>query len=431
MTQQNSVLDKDLRLYRTLFDAAGDAIIVCSAQGRAIECNQAALTLFGCTREQMIGSTPMDWSAEFQPNGRSSAEMSAEIVARALAGEEARFEWLNRRVDGEPIPVDVTVRSARIDDQDLLVVISRDISARKRDEDLLRQQRQFSEDIVDSLPGIFYLVDTNGNFGRVNHRFLEVTGYSLTEVEKMNALDFFVGNDKDLIAQRMQEVFVRGNASADADFCIKSGEKIPYFFTGRRTCIEGKTYLAGLGTDMTERRLLEEEIVHQARTDSLTGLANRRHFMALAEAEMARALRYGKALSILMLDLDHFKAVNDLHGHRAGDDLLRQVADTFRQILREVDVVGRLGGEEFAVLLPESDLKQAFDVAERLRHAIGQSPLVVEGSEPLSVTASIGVATLAGTGLTVDNLLTVADQGLYAAKGNGRNCVRCTQDVLR
>ena len=421
--------DLDPRLYRTLFDAAGDAIIVTSAQGIAIECNQAALNLLGCTREQLLGSTPVDWSPAFQPDGRASAEKAAEIIGRVRTSGADCFEWLNRRLNGELIPVDVTVRAARIDEQDLMVVITRDIRSRKRNEDLLRQQRQFSEDIIDSLPGIFYLVNSDGGFCRVNHRFLEVTGYSLDEVETMHALDFFAGDDKDLILRRIQETFLNGNASAEADFCTKSGAKIPYFFTGRRTCIEGNTFLVGLGTDITERRALEEEIVRQARTDSLTGLANRRHFMMLAEAEMARALRYGKALSILMLDLDHFKAVNDRHGHHIGDALLCQVADTFRQTLREVDIVGRMGGEEFAMLLPESDLKQAVEAAERLRQAIGRSLIPIAGSDPVCVTASIGVATLTDPRHTIDQLLSMADVGLYAAKHGGRNCVRSSQSL--
>jgi PAS domain S-box-containing protein len=131
----------DQSVYQTLFNAAGDAIILCSDQGRAIECNQAAIELFGTTRERLIDSSPADWSPEFQPNGRRSAEAAAEIFARVKAGEVTRFEWENIRADGSSLPVDVTVRPAKSDDTDLFVVISRDITQQRLAEVVLRRSQ--------------------------------------------------------------------------------------------------------------------------------------------------------------------------------------------------------------------------------------------------------------------------------------------------
>ena len=119
-------------LYRTILDLAGDAIIACSEQGLAIECNQAALDLFCCTREQMIGSSPADWSPEFQPGGRRSDEMANDVFSEVKAQGKCRFEWENQRADGSPLPVDVTVRLAQIDDKVLFIIVSRDITDRKR-----------------------------------------------------------------------------------------------------------------------------------------------------------------------------------------------------------------------------------------------------------------------------------------------------------
>lgn len=422
--------DHDHQLYRALFEAAGDAVVVCSEQGYAIECNQAALDLFACTREQLIGSSPADWSPEFQPNGRRSDEMAGEIIGRAHAGEVPRFEWENRRADGMKLPVEVTIRVARIGDRKLLVIISREITARKLSEGLLRQQMQFSADVINSLPGIFYMVTVHGQFLRVNHNFMEVTGYSREELDNLTAMDFFEGADKNLIAQKMGEVFEMGDASVEAYFKIKSGRMIPYYFTGRRTCIEDQHYLIGLGIDITERRALEQEMSRQARTDSLTGLSNRRHFIELAELELARARRFGKPLSVMMLDLDDFKRVNDLHGHQAGDDLLRAIAATCRKTLREIDIIGRLGGEEFAVLLTESDTIQTMEVAERLRRDIADAEVAQEHGDPLRITVSIGIAILTEETATVDKLLNLADKALYEAKRSGRNRVCVVGDQL-
>ena len=160
----------------------------------------------------------------------------------------------------------------------------------------------------------------------------------------------------------------------------------------------------------------------QAHTDPLTGLSNRRHFFEVADAELARSRRYGTPLSLLMLDIDRFKEVNDLHGHRAGDRVLQQLARTCLEVLRNVDVAGRVGGEEFAVLLPETELAGAMEVAERLREAVEKSAVDREEGRALRITVSVGVAILEAHS-NLDTLLSQADTALYDAKHQGRNRV--------
>jgi diguanylate cyclase (GGDEF)-like protein len=171
------------------------------------------------------------------------------------------------------------------------------------------------------------------------------------------------------------------------------------------------------------RRQLEDAARQQARTDELTGLPNRRRFFELAEREMVRAQRYGSPLAVVMLDLDHFKEINDNYGHAAGDQVLRAVGDCCRDVLRTNDVIGRLGGEEFAILLPATAMDGARLFAERLRVAVYECRIGLPGTE-LRLTATLGVAACApGEVVTVDELLARADAALYRGKAGGRNRV--------
>lgn len=161
-----------------------------------------------------------------------------------------------------------------------------------------------------------------------------------------------------------------------------------------------------------------------ARTDPLTGCANRRTLLEKLHSEIERARRYGLALSVLMIDLDHFKRVNDTRGHLTGDDVLRQVAQLLRSVMRSVDVVARYGGEEFVVVLPETAAPGALSFAERVCEQVADHDFAA-GGDPLSVTVSVGAATTdSGAEVDADDLLARADAALYRAKRDGRNLVR-------
>jgi diguanylate cyclase (GGDEF)-like protein len=163
------------------------------------------------------------------------------------------------------------------------------------------------------------------------------------------------------------------------------------------------------------------ELHRLAATDSLTGAANRRHFLARFEEELRRAQRGGAPLALLMMDLDYFKSVNDEHGHQAGDAVLVAFVQRAREVLRLPDLVGRLGGEEFAVLLPGSDAAQAAGVAERIRAAMEQPVELPHGSA--LVTTSIGIAQAGADGSCIEQIIKTCDERLYRAKAAGRNCV--------
>jgi diguanylate cyclase (GGDEF)-like protein/PAS domain S-box-containing protein len=174
--------------------------------------------------------------------------------------------------------------------------------------------------------------------------------------------------------------------------------------------------------DISDKREANEERRKAALCDHLTGLSNRRAFFEAAELELGRSRHAPRPTSLVVIDADRFKGINDNHGHAAGDAVLRHLAIALRSTFREVDVVARLGGEEFAVLLPSTDLAGAAAVAERLRQHVESQSVTVEG-ERIRYTVSLGVAGMDDGVAGLDALLRRADQALYAAKGRGRNRV--------
>jgi diguanylate cyclase (GGDEF)-like protein len=208
------------------------------------------------------------------------------------------------------------------------------------------------------------------------------------------------------------------------------GEKRTYEVTLTRLDeaeVRGRAAL--LLRDVTVKERMQRELERAyadlerlARTDPLTGLANRREFMERLEQEVERSDRYVRPLSLISLDLDHFKSVNDTHGHAAGDEVLREAARALGSVCRDVDLAARMGGEEMALLLPETDTAGARIVAERVREHIAGAAHRSPSGHAFRVTASLGVAT-ARTGASGEALLQAADEALYRAKAAGRNQV--------
>ena len=206
------------------------------------------------------------------------------------------------------------------------------------------------------------------------------------------------------------------------------------YLTGRKKervfTQEDKDLIVGLAADAAiaiERAKLFGEVQQLARTDGLTGLHNRRHFMELAKREFGRARRYRRPLTAIMLDIDHFKQVNDTYGHAVGDKALKIVSRRCRKTVRDIDILGRYGGDEFAALLLETDLGGARIVAERLCQCLAETPINTD-SGTMTITISVGVAILDKTCTGLDMLLVRADQALYAAKQAGGNRISIWQE---
>lgn len=185
--------------------------------------------------------------------------------------------------------------------------------------------------------------------------------------------------------------------------------------------LAGHLVMRGLAFDK-ERKRMELELKKLACTDSLTGATNRRHFWSVADRELDRYRRYHRNLDLLLLDIDHFKNINDTYGHPAGDAVLRAMVRRCIRSIRKSDVFGRIGGEEFACLLVEAREEAALEVANRLRQHLADQPVVVDGT-PIHYTVSIGIASVQNNDKSLDDMVKRADDALYRAKENGRNRV--------
>ncbi|MCK5554201.1 MAG: diguanylate cyclase [Deltaproteobacteria bacterium] len=171
-----------------------------------------------------------------------------------------------------------------------------------------------------------------------------------------------------------------------------------------------------------ELRAVMEKLEEVSITDDLTQIFNHRYLISRLHYEFERAKRYRLSISLMMLDIDHFKVYNDNNGHLAGDDALRKIAKLIHSAIRETDIVGRYGGEEFAIILLHADMIQMTDVAERVRRTIEETPFPNENLQPMGkITVSIGGSCLSDGMMTVEDLIRSADEALYRAKRNGRN----------
>jgi diguanylate cyclase (GGDEF)-like protein/PAS domain S-box-containing protein len=278
------------------------------------------------------------------------------------------------------------------------------------------------------------LKDIHGYYIMVNNIFCKNLGITEADAIGKTAYDVFTSDVADVIAaqdfatieseQAMQ--FEITLSEADGQFHTFISERFPVFSANRQL-----TGVGEINTDITERkkldaalRLSEHEMRLLASTDPLTGAKNQRSFFISGNQELARSKRYHRPLSILMMDIDHFKTINDNHGHAAGNAVLKSMVSICHKALREQDILGRLGGEEFGIILPEIEIGAAYKIAERLRKRLmGLQTKTKTKTSILYFTVSIGVMQCKQDTPTLEDALSQADQALYKAKQQGRNLV--------
>ncbi len=264
----------------------------------------------------------------------------------------------------------------------------------------------------DNAPIPMALVAADGRWFKVNTALCELLGYSEDEL-----LNLTPG---ELTAPGMSPIPLAQLGQGRSETCYVSGDGDPVWVSLRAGSIDGEQFIVQIG-NLTERRRAERRLRRLADHDALTWLPNRRCFLEGLSTELERMHDEGEFGALLLLDLDHFKQINDTAGHAAGDRVLQTTADVLRRRLRSTDLLGRLGGDEFAALIRNVTPRQARTIAQQLIEAL-QASVIVHGETVLNIRASIGVADIdERTGPDEETLLAVADEAMYRAKTAGRN----------
>jgi diguanylate cyclase (GGDEF)-like protein/PAS domain S-box-containing protein len=282
----------------------------------------------------------------------------------------------------------------------------------------------YLESILENFPEAVVIFDPDGIITRINAAFTEMFGYRAEEAIGQNVSELLALDEKKEEAHVFRRIIKKGETiNAKTLRRRKDGTRVHVAMKSAPVIVEGE--LAGFFVvyrDITSEKSAEKRLIEIATTDFLTGLYNRRHFFELSRLEFERSRRNGSPLAMLMIDIDYFKNINDTYGHQAGDAVLESLAGFGKACIRSVDVFGRIGGEEFAMLLPETILENGIAVAERLRDGIERMQIDVDGVIA-SITVSIGVACAVAGLPDFDEVSARSDCALYKAKCDGRNRV--------
>lgn len=394
-----------------------DRLVVCNRRFREINAEVVETTAPGTRFEDHI-----------------RAAIAAGLYPDADADPEA---WIADRIErhrnpGEPF------EQQRQDGRWLLIseqrlpngstaTISADISGRKQSEQDLQRQHDVLATALNTIPDGVQVLDNDLRLVAWNERLFEVLKLDAEAILSAEnpgkafryALagrgEYGPGDVDELVASR--EEIARTKVPVQYERQMVTGQWIEC----RGNPIDGGGYLA-IYRDIDDAKKMYERLEFLASADPLTELPNRRSFLDAAKSEFLRAQRHGRALSFLILDIDHFKSINDRFGHAAGDEALRQVARCCRETLRRSDHIGRIGGEEFAVMLPETGPELGYEAAERLRIALSKLEIPTE-DEVLWLTVSIGGMTANAEHASAEQVMAEADAALYDAKHGGRNRV--------
>jgi diguanylate cyclase (GGDEF)-like protein/PAS domain S-box-containing protein len=299
------------------------------------------------------------------------------------------------------------------------------IRGRQGREHAVRESEDLHDEIVENADDMIYAHDVEGRFVFTNEACERLTGYSRAELMEVNSASVFAPEYaqmmRDLVAKFPQEP---SSVLREVQVVTKGGTRLPVEVSMRPVYNPGGLLrIQGIVREISQRGNLDQRLEQLASRDYLTGLMNRHRFEEELQVQLAQARRYGTPGALLLLDLDHFRDINDTCGHSVGDEVLLSVSRLLRERLPETDAIARLGSDEFTILAPRTGIDDAQRIAEQILTWLRSSSFVI-GDHRLTLSASIGITRVAPDGIaTAEELLSRADVALYEAKGRGRNCV--------
>ncbi|MGB0468873.1 MAG: bifunctional diguanylate cyclase/phosphodiesterase [Pontibacterium sp.] len=417
---RTSELEHSETRHRILFESTADAVLLLNCNSFT-DCNSAALSIFGAKdKTELLSCHPGDLSPALQADGSPSHLQAKTKIRQALHKGSIRFEWLHQRIDtGQVFNAEVLLSRMVIDGETLMQTTVRDITARKQAEERIHALSQ----VIEQSPVSVVITDISGNIEYVNSTFEKVTGYSEAEVLGKNPRLLKSGRTPAVRYQSLWAAISTGRSwRGEFQNCHKNGELFwEYAHISPVLDSTGNIrHFLAVKQNITLQKEQEEKILQQTHFDSLTGLPNR--FLSLNQLDqiIKKARLHKEQTAVLFLDLDDFKKVNDTLGHETGDKLLIQAAARLCHIVRDKDIVGRLGGDEFILLLSDlADIADAESVADNLL-ACFRKPFRLDNRD-LVLTASVGIAIFPNDGNTPAELLRSADTAMYHSKEQGRN----------
>jgi diguanylate cyclase (GGDEF)-like protein/PAS domain S-box-containing protein len=430
--QVEEALRESEEKFRLLIENAPDAIYV-HADARFIYLNHAAVNLFGAeTADQLIGSSIMD---------RYDPDYHGMITKRLHDLYEERkklpiVEQVYLRLDGSSVPVEAHAVPITYDDKNAALTFVRDIADRKQAEEALASERTLIRTIIDSLPDRIYVKDLDRRFMLNNTAHITALGAaSVADALGRTDHDFRPPERADRYAADDRDVMQSGRPLYNREevTVLPSGKK-GWLLSSKMPLrdAEGKIVgLVGISRDITDRRRMEEALRESENryrelsiVDDLTQLYNSRHFYFQLKIELDRSNRYEQPLTILLLDLDNFKAFNDAYGHVEGDQVLWRLGQVVKRCLRETDFAFRYGGEEFTILLPMTTSADGAVTAERIRMELKKEHFSPAPGQDVHVTVSIGVAQYKPQE-DMKAFVHRVDQLMYQGKKNGKDRLCC------